>query len=78
MNTVVDNIHKKIKARKEANREILRVLTHYIEAHDEIRFGQALVNLGIVQLIQDPASFDILGAKDPFNEESVDTLKRMK
>lgn len=78
MNTVVDNIHKKIKARKEANREILRALTHYIEAHDEIRFGQALVNLGIVQLVQDPASFDIIGAEDPFNEESVDTLKRIR
>lgn len=78
MSTVADNIHKKIKARREANREILRALTSYIEAHDEIRFGQALVNLGIVQLIQDPTSFDITGAKDPFYEESVDTLKRIR
>ena len=70
-------IKEKIESRESANKELLATLGAYLAAHPQVRFGQALVNLGIVQLIRDPASFDITGAKDPFYEESVDMLKRI-
>ena len=74
----MENIKKIIALRQTANREILKDINEMVEKYPDLRFGQILVNLGIVQLIKDPASFDIIGVKDPFNEESIVTLYRIR
>lgn len=58
---------EKISHRQEANRELIQNLTAYVEKYPELRFGQILDGFGFI--IQDI---------DLFNEESVDTLKRVK
>ena len=35
--------------RKNANKELLNILTNYLEKHPEIRFSQAIENLNIVK-----------------------------
>lgn len=71
-------IKEMIDKRQEANVEILQMLGEAVMKYPDLRFGQILVNLGIIQYQRDPASFDIIGIKDPFNEESVVTLNRMR
>lgn len=58
---------EKIAHRQEANRELIQSLSAYVELYPELRFGQILEGFGFV--VQDT---------DLFNEESVDTLKRVK
>ena len=71
-------IQQLIAGRQQANQEILRSIEEMVNKHPDLRFGQILVNLGIIQYQRDPASFDIIGIKDPFNEESVVTLNRIR
>lgn len=71
-------IEEMIEKRQEANLDILAAIEEWVMKYPYLRFGQILVNLGIIQYQRDPASFDIIGVKDPFNEESVVTLNRMK
>ena len=66
-----------IDNRQLANRDILSHLFTLVELYPDLRFGQILVNIGIIQYQRDPASFDVIGVKDPFNEESVETLQRV-
>ena len=69
----VSNWKEKVKMRKEYNEKILEVLTKYLEENPEIRFGQALINLNILQNEKDkPVVFD------PFSDESVDIYQRMR
>lgn len=59
---------KKKKARQRANRQILEHLRVALMCDSDIRFGQALVNLGIIK-----------GDKrSTFYEEPEDTLARIK
>lgn len=58
---------EKISHRQEANRELIQNLTAYVEKYPDLRFGQILEGFGFV--IEDT---------DLFNEESVDTLERVK
>ena len=76
-NKVIQQIHKKIAARKDANMQLLETLKVYLESHDEIRFGQALVNLGIIQYQNNTYDEEIM-VLDPFYEESIDMLNRIK
>lgn len=62
------NYEEKIKARKEANLEILEKLRELVEAYPEQRFGQIIANY----------VFPDYREKDIFFEESVDTLKEMQ
>lgn len=62
------NYEEKIKARKEANLEILEKLRELVEAYPEQRFGQIIANY----------VFPDYREKDIFFEESVDTLKKMQ
>ena len=62
------NYEEKIKARKEANLEILEKLKELVEAYPEQRFGQIIANY----------VFPDYREKDIFFEESVDTLKEMQ
>ena len=56
--------------RKEANDEILSLLGEYLEHAEDQRFGQALVNIGILINLGKEV-------KDPFYEEPQDTLERV-
>ena len=68
----LSNWKEKLKMRKEYNKKILEVLTKYIEENPEIRFGQALINLNILQNEKDKNVIF-----DPFSDESVDIYQRM-
>ena len=68
----VSNWKEKVKMRKEYNEKILEVLTKYLEENPEIRFGQALINLNILQYKKD--KYVVF---DPFSDESVDIYQRM-
>ena len=54
--------------RQEANFQILNMLGVIIGKYPDIRFGQALVDLDIIQLTQ--SSNGDMVVKDPFYEES--------
>lgn len=60
--------------RQEANFQILNMLGTIIGKYPDIRFGQALVNLDIIQLAR--LSNGDMVAKDPFYEESEVTCQR--
>ena len=69
----LSNWKEKVKMRKEYNEKILKVLTKYLEENPEIRFGQALINLNILQNEKDKHV-----VFDPFSDESVDIYQRMR
>ena len=69
----VSNWKEKVKMSKEYNEKILEVLTKYLEENPEIRFGQALINLNILQNEKDKNV-----VFDPFSDESVDIYQRMR
>ena len=71
-------IQEIIKKRQAANLEILNKIEAAIMHFPDLRFGQILSILGIIEYQRDPASFDGIGVKDPFYEESVVTLERIK
>ena len=76
--TMENKIKEMISKRQSANLEILNKIGEMVLNYPNLRFGQILVNLNIIEYQRDPASFDIIGVKDPFNEESVITLNRIK
>lgn len=55
-----------IKNRQVSNFEIINKLVTCLTKYPDLRFHQALINLGITEI-----------GKDQFNEESVTTLERM-
>lgn len=65
----------KIPKRKESNKELLRILADIIEDNPDLRFGQILFNWQFIIGDNDNGDIKII---DPFYEESVDTLKRVK
>lgn len=65
---------KKISKRQECNRQLIEILSNYLESYPDMRFGQALVNLKILKTRTDVDHFEIV---DPFNEEPVDMLNRV-
>ena len=74
----MDNKIKKVfDSRYTANVAILKDIQKMVVSHPELRFGQILVNLGIIEYEHDYIN-DVRTTKDPFYEESVTTLNRMK
>ena len=73
------DIKEKVGKRQEANRKIIEILSNTIEKKPELRFGQILAITGVIEYEKDarPHIHDFT-VKDPFNEESVDMLFRMK
>ena len=67
-----------IEARTKYNVEILFELIKYLEKYPEIRFGQALVNLNIIETENDPNTLDGIRYKDFYNDEPVMIYNRMK
>ena len=59
--------------REENNKLILDALTTYLQKHSDMRFGQALINMGIVDVNEGKISETQL-----WNEEPSTTLKRLK
>lgn len=66
-----------IKCREKYNTEILFELIKYLNANPEIRFGQALINLNILELDKNSTLLSGPMYKDPFNDESVTIYNRM-
>lgn len=58
--------------RKEYNKQILDLISKYIDQHPDQRFGQIISNLDIIRTNK---SGNIV---DPFYEESKTTLERMQ
>jgi hypothetical protein len=70
----MENYKKKISKRQECNKQLIEILSNYLESYPDMRFGQALVNLKILKTRTDVNHFEIV---DPFNEEPVDMLNRV-
>lgn len=71
----IGNIKKITEVRKNYNERILKELKDYLERYPDIRFGQALINLNILEMTDDNDKPQI---KDPFNEESITIYNRMR
>lgn len=71
-------IKEKINKRLISNLEIAEELVTRIKENPQQRFGQILVNFGFIKQIVDHYDDSIVITEDPFKEESVDTLKRVK
>ena len=69
-------IKEKIKNRQKASFELIKKLSELVIAYSDLRFGQILVNFGFVEQITHHYDGSI-STKDPFYEESVDTLNRV-
>ena len=73
----IKDLEFKISKRTLANKELLRILDFYLDSNPQLRFGQALVNLGIIQQEMDRDK-GILSTKDPYYVEPVDMLDLIK
>ena len=72
-----DKIKEMISKRQSANLEILNKIEEIILNYPDLRFGQILVNLHIIEYERNTYD-EICIPKDPFNEESIITLNRIK
>lgn len=73
------DIKKIVEIRKEYNEKILKELTDYLTKYPEIRFGQALINLNIIE-IDEKNSTLLFGPqyKDPYNDEPITIYNRLR
>lgn len=69
---------EKINKRLISNLELTEELVKRIKENPQQRFGQILVNFGFIKQTVDHYDDNIVLTEDPFNEESIDTLKRVK
>ena len=65
--------------RYKSNKAILKELGEYLDTHPEIRFSQAIINLGITQIFEAEGDdyeyrFEIID----YYEEPVDQLNRIR
>ena len=72
-----EKIRKMIEQRQVANFNILNKIEKVVKENPHLRFGQILANLGVINYEHDYIN-DVSIVKDPFHEESVTTLMRMK
>ena len=63
--------------RQETNIVLLKTLEMLIEKYPDMRFGQILFNFGFIDHVYDKIC-NVTMIKDPFSEESTETLKRVK
>ena len=71
---MTNDIKKKIEKRQSSNLQILNKLHDYFLAFPDVRFGQALANLNIIEYDKSKLTPEVI---DPFFEESVDTLEKV-
>ena len=75
-------ITEMIEKRQQANRDIISHISSLVESHPELRFGQILAMLDIIQY-KTVNKIGAMGAHvietvDPFHEEPVTTLQRVE
>ena len=68
-----------IDKRQDANKDIIQHLTTLVDKYPDLRFGQILAISNVIQYEHISCDSDeyIKVVKDPFNEESVVTLRRV-
>lgn len=71
---MTEEIKKKITGRQTANLQILDMLKNYFLAYPDMRFGQALANLNVIEYDRSKLTPEVV---DPFYDESVDILQRV-
>ena len=72
-------IKEKINNRQIANKEIIAILSNMVEQFPDLRFGQILAITELLEYVPDSRPYiHNVDIKDPFNEESVDMLVRMR
>ena len=71
---MTNDIKKKIEKRQSSNLQILKKLHDYFLAFPDIRFGQALSNLNIIEYDKSKLTPEVI---DPFFDESVDNLEKV-
>jgi len=73
------DIKKIVEIRKEYNEKILKELTDYLTKYPEIRFGQALINLNIIEIDRENSTL-LFGPqyKDPYNDEPITIYNRLR
>lgn len=71
-------IKEKIDKRLSSNLELAEELVKRIKENPQQRFGQILVNFGFIKQTVDSYDCSIVLTEDPFKEESVTTLRRVK
>ena len=64
-----------MKKRLESNREIIKILSDYIEENPDIRFHQMLHNLNITETVHTEAGEYL--CKDFYGRESFEVLKKI-
>lgn len=72
MDSVIKN---KIAMRQKANRQLLSILEQVVDRNPDLRLGQILLNYKFVKWELTEEGVKI---HDPFYEEPVDTLNRVK
>lgn len=72
---IIGKEQKITEVRKRYNERILNELKDYLETYPDIRFGQALINLNIVEMNNDINNPNI---KDPYNDEPITIYNRMR
>lgn len=72
MNTKIQKI---IDSRQKYNLKLLKEIEKQVNNNPELRFGQILANLGIIDYEYDSIN-DVCIVKDPFHEESQTTWVR--
>jgi hypothetical protein len=70
-------IKEKINKRLISNLELAEELVKRIKENPQQRFGQILINFKFIEIVNDIDNNTCI-IKDPFYEESTDTLKRVK
>ena len=70
-----NEIKKKIENRQWDNLQICELLKNYLLAYPDMRFGQALANMSVIEYDRTKLTPEVI---DPFFEESADTLERVK
>lgn len=70
-------IKEKIDKRLVSNLELAEELVKRITENPQQRFGQILINFKFIEIVNDIDNNTCI-IKDPFYEESTDTLKRVK
>lgn len=68
-------IKQKISARQAANRELLSILEQVVDRNPDLRLGQILLNCKFIEWSLTEKGIKI---HDPFYEEPVDTLNRVR
>ena len=69
-----ENIKKMIEERQQSNLKILDLIMEYVDKYPQLRFGQILANLNIIQYDDADQKHPVI---DPFYEESTEMYNRI-